>query len=90
MLKLANPVLQGVHRHYTQDVLGRGAAKEHFNKANNLQGLPQSHGVSQDAPEAWRGIEPSQRFHNVVVEKSDSTNLHEVRRQLQEGFNFKY
>ena len=90
MFKLADPVLQGVHRNYTQDMLGRGAAEEHLNKANNLQGLPQSHGVSQDAPKAWRGIEPSQRFHDVVVEKSDSTNLQEVRRQLQDGLNFKY
>jgi hypothetical protein len=36
VLKLANPVLQGVDRNYAQDVLGWGAAKEYFNKANNL------------------------------------------------------
>lgn len=75
MLKLANPVLQGVDGYHTQDVLGRGAAQEHFNKTDNLQGFPQSHGVGEDAPKPRRGIEPHQRFYNVVIEKSNSTNL---------------
>ena len=82
VLKLANPVLKGVDGNHTEDMLGWGAAEEDFNKANNLQGLSQSHGVGQNAPKAGRRIELFQRFNNVVIEKSDSTNLHEVHTKI--------
>ena len=54
MLEFTDPILQGVDGNHAEDVLGRGAAEEHFNKADNLQGLPQSHGVGQDAAEPRR------------------------------------
>ena len=82
MLKLANPVLQGVDRYHAQDVLGRGAAQEYLNKSDNLQGFPQSHGVGEDAPKTGRGIEPCHRFYDVVIEKSNSTNLIEMETKI--------
>ena len=75
MVKLANPVLQGVDGHDTQDVFGRRAAKEDLNKCDNLQGFPQSHGMRQDTTKPDRRVKLSQRFNDVVIEKPYSSNL---------------
>ena len=54
-------------------------AEEDVHEADDLHGLAETHGVGQDAAEARCGVVLHQRLHNVVVQESDPTHLHEER-----------
>ena len=54
---------------------GRSVTEEDVDKRDDLQGLPQPHGMSQDTAEPRAGMESGQTLYEVVVQETDATHL---------------
>ena len=58
---------------------GRSVTEEDVDKRDDLQGLPQPHGMSQDTAEPRAGMESGQTLYEVVVQEPDTTHLQRER-----------
>ena len=47
-IKFCNPILKGVDGNNTEDMLCSSVAKENINECDDLESLPQPHGVGKD------------------------------------------
>ena len=74
-VELVDPVLERVHRDDDEGRSGFRVPQEYVDERDDLDGLAETHAVREDATEPVARLEPVQRFNDVVVKESDSTNL---------------
>ena len=82
-IEFGNPILECVYRNNTENMPCRGVTKEDVDERNDLESFSQAHGVGKNAAKSSGGWEARLRLHNVVVEKTDPTNLH--RGKMRQG-----
>lgn len=49
--------------------------EKNVHESDDLHGLAQTHGVGQDAPKTQRRGKPRERFNDVVIQETNTTNL---------------
>ena len=74
-VELGDPVLKCVHRHDDENGSGACVTKEDVDERDHLNGLAETHAVSQYTTKAVARLEALQRLHQVVVQKPDATDL---------------
>lgn len=63
------------HRNNNQHSVSLSIPQQDVSEGNDLQGLPQPHAVSKDAAKATAGLIPLQGLNEVIVQKTNSTDL---------------
>lgn len=72
---LREPILQRVNRHDAQDRPSRRVAQENVRKTHDLQRLPQTHRMRQNAPKTRRRFEPIDALDQIIEQESHAADL---------------